>query len=39
MGAPDFFIGLWGGGVPSFRHSGKSDKNQCRGAKYGRFGC
>ncbi len=42
MGAPDFFIGLRGGGstkevleslhksIPSFRHSGRSDKNQCR---------
>ncbi len=33
---PDFFYRFRGGGVdkhcsiPSFRHSGRSDKNQCR---------
>ncbi len=38
MGAPDFFISLSGGGgggalhIPSFRHSVRSDKNQCRGS-------
>ncbi len=45
MGRRIFLIGLRGGGgwvlrstaldksIPSFRHSGRSDKNQCRGAR------
>ncbi len=49
MGASDFFINLRGGDqrslrttalehpFPSFRHGGRSDKKQCRGAKSGRF--
>ncbi len=48
MGAPDFFIDLRGGGarpkkfenhcIRASLHSGsgRSDKNQCRGAKSGR---
>ncbi len=34
MGAPDFFYRFMGRlrSIPSFRHSGRSDKSQCRGS-------